>query len=155
MAAPEVRTDRYLDWVDCISADAHQLQAFSTDRHLLSDLGVDSVIIFVCGGVAHGILGKLGQLLTEASILRLRRVWTRCKRLKSDDDPSDADTAGEFGHDNLPEDAIDAIDAILAAIEEIGPHEAQPMLQAEFVRLGFEKDTAEALSKRLLDPPLN
>jgi hypothetical protein len=155
VASYELKEDHYLEWIDRIGADAHQLQAFSTDRHLLSELGLDSVIIFVCGGVAHGVLGKFGQLLTEASITGLRRVWTRRKRLEDGVEATDVDASEEPALDDLQDEAIDAIEAILAVIEEIDPWEAQLLLQAEFLRLGLERDTAKALSKRLLNLPPN
>lgn len=129
----------YLMWVDAISSRADQLQSDSDDRHLLGSLGIEEIIVYLCGGIASGLLARYGESLAEQSAKRLKQLVARRAR-----GSESTDLAG----------MIAGVDTIFVLVVDHDDFDgATRDLIRDLTELGLEEGTAETVAHAILRRP--
>lgn len=67
----------YLDVVDILARRGEQLQARSSLSESLGALGLEHVILFLSGGLAAGILERLGERALDQTLSKLAAVYRK------------------------------------------------------------------------------
>lgn len=140
----ETAEDIYLSWADTLASRVDQLQAGSDRRHLLGDVGLDTVIVYLATGVAGGVLSQYGANLADGIRERLTKAGTRRRKL----DAGNSTVA-------TPQDGVSVLGDVRAAANYVADlHALQARLIADLEALGFEQGTARSLATDLLQKAL-
>lgn len=137
--------DPYFVWVDQVSRRCDQLQSHERERRS-SLIDIDSAILFLCGGLAAGLLSRHGERLADGPILFLKWLASRRREKTAASEPS-----GPGGDEsNVAAASVNMI------IQVIISYELQDFARAtvteDLSRLGFDQDAASGVAMKMLAP---
>jgi len=141
-----VDDEPYFQWVDELSSRGDQLQSNSQNRASLDHIGVDGVILFLCGGIASGLLARYGELVADWSVGLFK--WLAKRR-------GDASTTLESDDPVGPvsDTALESVGLILQVVSSTRMQTfAQAILVTDLIERGLDVETAQEVASNLLAP---
>jgi hypothetical protein len=139
-----VDEELYFVWVDQISGRGDQLQSHSHSRASLASIGIDPAILFLCGGLAAGLLSRYGEMLADGSVGFLR--WLAGRRHREVADPELTGPAGS--ESDVASASVNLVVEIIVAADL--QDFAEATLIGDLIELGFEKEVARMLATKML-----
>ncbi|WP_030491151.1 hypothetical protein [Micromonospora chokoriensis] len=130
--------DRYLDVIDMLARRVDQLQSGSDVRHSTGVLALQSVVLFLSGGLAAGILNRLGERATDAAMEQVQAQASRRRRK----DPHQQVT---------PDEAMAALTEVARLIAQYGVNmdETYREIREALNDLGYSEEASEDLARRI------
>jgi hypothetical protein len=134
----EHEEERYLYVVDILARRGNQLQAGSDARNSAGAMALEAVVLFLCGGLAAGILNRLGERVTDEALDRIQALIRR-RRQK------------EQREATTPDEALAALSeaATLVHLYNMDIRDVHNDVRRTLVDLGYSSDVSDQLAHQI------
>jgi hypothetical protein len=148
-----VDDEAYFVWVDEITAYGDQFQASSSARHMLEWIGVDQIILWLCGGCASGLLTRYGEVLADLTIAQLKKV-ARHRPTADNGQPVPVRVEAERPSTATAAEAAESVTIVINVAATLNVREElRVSFGNDLVVLGLDHAKAETVAAKIAEVP--